>query len=760
MDTYHKTRETILALNDETRLLIHEAESVLASPAATFDQWKQSCTNIHQNLIDHVMRIAVVGAIKSGKSTLVNALLQDDYLKRGAGVVTSIVTRIRRGKRLKARLYIKSWDEVNDDIQQALVLFPSDQWQSNEKGFDIRRSKDRLELKSALDALDDELKIARDSLNANSVLLSSYLKGFDQVQDLVKAENTVRDYEDDEFGAHRSFVGDDALAVYLKDIQLDITGDTIATNIEMADCQGSDSPNPLHMAMIQDYLLKAHLIIYVISSRTGLRQADIRFLTIIKQMGIADNMLFVCNCDFNEHESLIDLEQLVGKIKEELSIVTFDPQLFVFSALHHLFDIRAAELTNRDKTRLEQWLQLEDLAAASNAEMLRLKAELDRKLTQERSALLLQNQLEHLDVVQTGLLNRIQLNRNLLKRDVGEAKDMADRIQSHQGYMVQVQTMIRGTLDGSIQKIGAEMRQEIDRFFDRHGGQVLQNIIGFVRNYHVNLNNYKAQVVEVGFNQALYLVFQEFKQAVDAIMAEKINPEIIGFIGRLENRIMEYFHSVVDPFEAMVRDAVHQYETALTQFELKQLPGRWVFNTVPDIESIRQSIGLALPPASATMRYSAHIKTDAVMRLGVFTLLRVMRKVLKKQIGEQGDEEIQALKGGIRRMKRETERSIYAHFKDYQENIKFQYILRLVDATSSSLYEGLTEHFRIYVSDLREVISSMGSARSDKKQVDEALGKFEEAIHALSVRIESLREDIESMRGSVDAEGSRQAVAT
>ncbi len=747
MDRFHTTREAVLALNTETLQMIRRTESVQDAEISAFDQWKQFCAHIHQSLTDHVMRIAVVGAIKSGKSTLVNAMLRNDYLKRGAGVITSIVTRVRRGEELKARLYFKSWDEINDDIEQALVLFPSDDWQSNGRRFDIRRSKDRNDLEMALDSLDSELKIARDSLNANSVLLSSYLKGFDTVQAFVQADSIVREFVGEEFSSHRKFVGDDALAVYLKDIQLEITGDALETNIELADCQGSDSPNPLHMAMIQDYLLKANLILYVISSRTGLRQADIQFLSIIKQMGIAENMLFVCNCDFNEHESYADLEQLVDKIKEELSLVLPDPRTFVLSALYHLFGALAADLPQRDKARLEQWGKFTDLATASTDEMQALQDVLETKLTRERSALMLQNQLERMGVVQTGLLNWVRLNRNMLNRDAESAKHLVDRIKSHQGSMVQVQAMIRGTLDGSIQKISSELKREIDRFFDRHSGTVLNAIVGFIRNYHMDLSNYKEPVVDIGFNQTLYLVYQEFKQAVDGYMAEKVNPEIIGFIGGLEDHVKDYFHSVVDPFEAMVRDAVEQYEKSLTQYHLELLPGQWAMETVPDMDSIKQAVGLKLPPAAATLRYSAHIKTDAVLRLGAYSLLRLVRKVLKKQTGEEGAEELQALKGGIRRMKRETERSIYEHFKDYQENMKFQYMLRLVKETSSRLYEGLTEHFQVYVSDLENVISSMGSERSDQKAMDDTLKQIEMEIRPLTERLDTLREEIRRLRG-------------
>lgn len=756
MDHFHQTRESILSLNDKTRELVRQTESVLNTNGDATGQWIQACDTISRYLVDHVLRIAVVGAIKSGKSTLVNALLKDDYLKRGAGVVTSIVTRVRRGQKLQARLFFKSWDEVNMEIEQALVLFPSGDWREDHGQIDIRRSKDRTALLGALAALDADVHVANDSLNANSVLLSAYLKGFDAVEQLVGAEHSTEVFVGDRFGEHRGFVGEDKLAVYLKDVQLDITGGALDANIEMADCQGSDSPNPLHMAMIQDYLLKAHLIVYVISSRTGLRQADIRFLTIIKQMGIADNILFVCNCDINEHDSLSDLLVLVQKIREELSFVLPGTDLYVFSALYHLFEARRSELSERELARLEQWRAATNTVAHSDKELGRLKNALHSKLTRERSALLLKNQLEHIDGVRAELGNWIQLNQNLLKKDAGEAHDVADRVKSHQGYMNQVQTMIRGTLDGGIQTFNKELRTAIDRFFDRHSGPILEKVFNFIQHYHVDLNTYRETAITSGFTQTLYLVFQEFKQSLDTYMAESINPEIAGFFGKLERRLRDHFQSIVAPYEAMVRDAINQYEETLSQFNLGRMPVPKVFDTVPNLDDIKASLGLELPPAAATMRYSAHIKTDAIMRLGIYALARVMKKVLKKKAGGKGDEEIRALEGGIRRMKRETERSVNAHFIDYRENVKFQYMLRLSEASSNRLYEGLTDHFRVYLSDLNGLIDSMGSESEGKEELWASLEAVEHQILQLQSQVDSLRREVDLLRVEDPAVGGQQ----
>jgi len=286
MDSYHLLKNKLVSVKKDINILISEAKAISVAPDETFIGWEKVCGSVEEEISNDVIRVAVVGAIKSGKSTFVNSLYKNDYLKRGAGVVTSIVTRIRSGRALCARLYFKSWQEVNTDLEQALVLFPSLTWKDNGKTIDIRDGKDRQALEKAIDSLTPDQLIHRDSRNANSVLIISYLKGYPLVKAYIVSEERVHEFNNERFQEHRNFVGDDTLAVYLKDVQLEIDTDTSGSPLEIADCQGSDSPNPLHVAMIQEYLYLAHFLIYVISSRTGLRQADIKFLSMIKKLGI------------------------------------------------------------------------------------------------------------------------------------------------------------------------------------------------------------------------------------------------------------------------------------------------------------------------------------------------------------------------------------------------------------------------------------------------------------------------------------------
>ena len=83
MDQYIKVRSELLDLNCNVSNLLSQSEAMLGHATSAFMQWHQVCATIERQLMDHVVRVAVVGAIKSGKSTLVNAFLRHDYLKRG-----------------------------------------------------------------------------------------------------------------------------------------------------------------------------------------------------------------------------------------------------------------------------------------------------------------------------------------------------------------------------------------------------------------------------------------------------------------------------------------------------------------------------------------------------------------------------------------------------------------------------------------------------------------------------------------------------
>ncbi len=742
MSSFHTHKETLLHAAEDLADLLQKAKTMPGLSKTIRDDWEKTCRHIRCQVSEDVVRVAVVGSIKSGKSTFINAFLKGDHLKRGAGVVTSIVTRVRKGDGLKATLYFKSWDEINADVAHAMVLLPNMTADSESTPFDIRDAACRTALQEALGGLNPENLVSNGVRNENCVLMTSYLKGFEAVRHIVSTETVVQRYEDDNFARHRDFVGDDALAVYLKDIELEINADSLEDNLEIADCQGSDSPNPLHLAMIQDYLLITHLIIYVVSSRTGLRRADIRFLSMIRKMGLSGQILFVLNSDFSEHDTLEGLQAIIERTREEISLIKPSPQIYTISSLFNLFTDLKSTLTEKDHMRLLQWQEERELTVFSDEESRRLMADFEAILSQERYTLLLLNPIERLNVVLNGVEHWVDLNLNILNRSSVSASEILGKIQNHQAKLLQLKNMMKSTLDGALSKIKQELRSDVDRFFDVRYGNILTSVINFVQQHVMDVEHYQNNSQVTHFTQTLYLVFQDFKHGIDTFLTESIMPEVIRFVREEECKLSETLRAIAVPYDDLLQDALTEYGASMSHLGFSPVQFRMDALRIPEIEIIKAKSSLKLPPSSVTLRYSVRIKTEAVVKFGCYTAMTFIKRLLKKTVDHRTEDQAHALKDGIRRMKLETEKSLLSHFRDYQENIKFQYLLKLADIAFQSLFDCLLDRFHAYAADISQIVEWADGHQNDRLQITKTLSGMRQQSRGISNRVQAVREQM------------------
>ena len=739
MQTYDDLKRTILDINQELRLAIRKAESIDGVPHDPLEAWKATTNTVHRQLAEEMIRMAVVGSIKSGKSTLVNALFGGDYLKRGAGVVTSIVTKIRPGTSMKAKLEFKTWDDVNTDMSQALILFSTSPQESGDGQFDINRKEDRARVQKDVSGLNAGRLISEDARDPNSVLILEYLKGYERIKNLVSFEPKTHVFEEEEFYRQKEFVGEESLAVYLKDIVLTLVPpEGFGENIEIADCQGSDSPNPLHLSMIQDYLLSAHLIIYVVSSRTGLRQSDIKFLNIIKKMGLLKNIFFVVNCDLSEHENLTGMTKLVERAREEIGMIVLDPQVFAFSALHNLFKDLARKkdaLSRKDLLRLEQWREETDMVGFSERETDRFMEGVVRKISEDRSRLLLQTNLERISTMASGMRDWAQINHDLLRKDASEIKAAIAEMEKRRKASDQVASVIKDTLDGTTEKLKRELRDDVDRFFDLQYGDTIQSIIQFVESYSISAKDYEEDLKTSGFLSTLYRIFQNMREATNRYMAESTNPKLVDFVRLGEGKIRELAEQVSGPYSLMIQDAVDQHRRTAEKVGIKLQQHTFTPPKSPEIDLVKSDARLSIPPLVTTMRYSARIKTEAILRLGIYNTMEAVRKLLRKRVGGDLDSAIRSLEDSIRRIKEQLRDSIVAHLMDYRENLKYQYLFKLVDAMSSSLYESLVDRMRAFTGSASDMSGMIRHEQQTRDQIVEEFVSLETSISAVLDKI-------------------------
>ena len=743
MDSYSTLKDEILNINHDVSLMFSTARSIPGMADYRFGEWEKTCQHLPRQLAEDTIRVAIVGPIKSGKSTFLNSIFKGEYVKRGAGVITSIVTRVRRGDHLRAKLFFKSWDEVNAEMEQALVLFPSLSWRSENETIDIRQEKERVELERALSQLSADQLVTRSSRNINNVILSSYLKGYQTANSLVTMENAVRLYEGDRFADHKAFVGNETLAVYLKDVLLEISSGNVESNIEIADCQGSDSSNPLHLAMIQDYLLLTHQIIYVVSSRTGLREADIRFLSMIKNMGILDNIVFVINFDFSEHESIDDLKSLVNRVREELSMIKPDPDVYTFSALYNLFSAHQASLSNKERLRFEQWNVDGKFTELSNRETVLFESFFYDRLARKRYPLLLKNHIERLAVILSGITDWIVLNRDVLAQDAGSMAGALKKISRHQQRLEQIKSTITKTLNGAVSEIKKELQRDTHRFFDGQSGNIANDLERYIHSYTFAPETYQESLKHTDFSQTLYLVFQEFKQSIDTYITETINPAVIRFLQSREKRIREYFAALIVPFDAMIEDVFDEFSGRLGRGELFNEGINPSSKKPPKMDAVISVGSLRPPPLVAAMQYSTKIKTEAIMRLGLYRVMGNVSKLFRKSDDRESEQSLRALKDAIRRMKQETGKSVVFHLKDYRENLKFRYLFKLAEATADGCAETALNRFQAYFSDLSATMARIGTSQNDKAGAVKILDEMDQTSRQLNEKLDRIRKQIE-----------------
>ena len=88
MEPFKPIKQDLLGINQGMASFLQEVQDGWGGPDSGIDEWMHICSSIEKQMAENVIRVAVVGPIKSGKSTFINSILKSDYLKRGAGVVT------------------------------------------------------------------------------------------------------------------------------------------------------------------------------------------------------------------------------------------------------------------------------------------------------------------------------------------------------------------------------------------------------------------------------------------------------------------------------------------------------------------------------------------------------------------------------------------------------------------------------------------------------------------------------------------------
>jgi len=733
-------KATLHQLLDSVRNVVIDLAALLPGAATPAEHWFTVLGGIRAHLEEDLCRVAVVGTVKSGKSTLINALLGQDVLKRGAGIVTAMITRLQPGSEPQARLVFKDWEVINGEVNRGLAFFPSPLVRTITSPLDLREPRDRELLTQILAQVDRDRLVQQDSLDQNYVLLSSYAEGYPLVTEKLAGGSTAWELNAAQLAQHQSLVSQESQAVFLQDVLLRLPFPWPAAGVELGDCQGSDSPIPQHLAQVQDYLLRTDLLIYVISSRVGLRRADYKFLSDLKRMRSWEHVLFVLNLDLNEFDDQEAVQALRGRLEREINLLYPGASLFAFSGLELLWRRMQAgglTLSVRDQGRLAVWEAETEMVALSRAAAGAFEAELQRQVQASRLRLLLSGCLGQLQAVTRSMAESCRLQQELLGQNLEAFGQTKKRLLACRKPVEGVRRALLSALKGVAEDLKKGLRKKIDHYFNRRHGEVEQLISGFIDSYQADLTQLELGEGLSAFMPGLYLVYQGFQRQVMAYLTEEINVRILEFVRQQDEWLQEQVSQLIAPLLATLQDAINRY--------YEEIAGLGIPVTTPTLTPVSWQPPKDLTPRPFTLEMGLtwKVRREAFLRLGINLVSEAMERLRawwsKHPTGEKRQRLMQSLTGALASMKKYAKQDLAVSLLDYSEGMKFRYFFPLVDRLVEEQENAWTTALSGVLVDLEGLQEVVEQQEEQKHQRRQRLAAVVEQLQQINAAGDDLR---------------------
>ena len=317
---YELNQSTISSTNDldeditstkDTTTHHFDIQKALAiiEPVPLFNKTKQDIKETLQRIDNKIVKIGVFGTFSAGKSSLINALLEDHYLVSSPNPTTAATTEISYGH--DSQITLKTNTQLLNELNQLLEY-------------------QNVSFNSLEEFMNSNIESLKQQLEKNQLaFITSVEKHFSMYQDMLK-EGITHTISQNEI---KQWSAEDEYATFVKTVHIQLPLDWLKDKI-IVDSLGLHSNNQRHTNETERILTSSDLILYASyfnHSFTDNDKAFIEHMKDINQLNEAQTFKMIINAiDLAEtNEDLIAVEQYV---KDALSQVNLPSELFGVSS--------------------------------------------------------------------------------------------------------------------------------------------------------------------------------------------------------------------------------------------------------------------------------------------------------------------------------------------------------------------------------------------------------------------------------------------
>ncbi|MCL6452287.1 MAG: dynamin family protein [Alicyclobacillus sp.] len=276
----------------------------------------EALAGLSERLADPRRFVAVFGAFSAGKSSLINALLEDNPLVVSPHPTTAAITQVEAADAGEQAVVVhgKSRDEMWDDVQRALAH--------------LHLRADTLE---AAVAVADGLRTADfpPSARRHIGFLKAVAKGYPTMKDRLDTTWTCSRAELEQMTA------EEQSACYVQRVDLHHTAPILRDGLVLVDTPGVDSIHRRHTDVAFDYMRRAEAVLFVLYYTHAFARADQAFLTqlaAVQELSGVNKLFVVLNAvDLATDET--ERRDVVERVRRELRAAGIaEPRIYEVSS--------------------------------------------------------------------------------------------------------------------------------------------------------------------------------------------------------------------------------------------------------------------------------------------------------------------------------------------------------------------------------------------------------------------------------------------